>query len=121
MDTTRTHIAHIERLAGELGWPDARFNDVACDAAAIREMDGRAFLWAIAPWGTQVYWFGLEPNPWKSLEKFLNSTWESLPQVRYYLIGPSQAPIEVPVGSSERDVRAHFYCPPSSSSRGLTR
>jgi hypothetical protein len=108
MTRVELHIAQIEQLAEQLGWPDARFDDVAHDAATIRRCGGQAFLWAIADYGTVLYWFHLTPNPWKSLGYFLETTRRELPDVRHYIVGLAREPIEISMGSRALDVLSLF-------------
>ena len=108
MNREDAHIAQIEAIAEQLGWPDTRFNDVACDAAAIRRMGDMAFLWAIADFGTDIYWFHLTPNPRKNLRHFLKVTHQELPNVRHYIVGLASEPIDV-TGASAREILEHFH------------
>ncbi len=104
------HIEQLQGIARRLGWPGACYpSDLACDAAAIRRHGPQPFVFAIAPWGTQLYWFHLDPNPWKSLTAFLKSTARELPKVRYFIVGADRQPIEVPVGTSAAKVHERTF------------
>lgn len=91
-----THADQIRALARTHELPQVLYRqDLEWDVVELSRHQGEPFVFALAAWGTQLFWFHLKPNPWGTLERFLGSVGEALPGVRYWLVGLEREPIEL--------------------------